>query len=401
MIHLARSQARDSINYLSLVENVNIHHPSHRVHSHSHFDVTFDIHQNQQRLKLTLEPNHDIFAEDASIQYLDVNGRVKKTESIDRREHKVFKGSTWVQSDSGNWDMVGWARVVVRRDGINPLFEGAFTVMHDQHHIRLRSNYMRTRHALDPILEETDDEYMIVFRDSDTWQQAHTELRRSLSDSPTCGTDKLDFNSKPNNILFPQDLKRSGPIWGSISTDSLFGLVKRQDGLGGNSGIDNLESTIGDTSGCPTTRKVALIGVVTDCTYTASFNSTESTNKNVIEVVNSASSLFETSFNITLGLRNLIVSDKECPATAPEESAWNLPCSTSDVSTRLDLFSTWRSQREDDNAYWTLMSDCRTGAEVGLAYVGELCNVGGIEEGTTGSGANFVARTPTEWQVFA
>ncbi|KAK2768442.1 hypothetical protein FQN54_000297 [Arachnomyces sp. PD_36] len=406
----ARSQARDSINYLSLVENVQINHPSHRIHAHSHFDLTFNLHQKEQRLKFSLQPNDDIFAEDAQVQYLDVDGNVRKTESIDRRAHKVFKGSTYALSDRGNWDRVGWARITVRRDGSDPLFEGAFTVMHEQHHVRLRSNYMRTKHELDPHLEDTDDEYMVVFRDSDFRQQPHIELKRSLSDSPACGSDALDFNAQPGDILYPQELKRSG-IWGAVSTDSLFGFSKRQefgDGLGGNSGIDNLESTIGDTSGCPGTRKVALIGVVTDCTYTASFNSSDAakekviddTRSNVIDVVNSASSLFESSFNITLGLRNLVVSDPECPATAPEETAWNMPCSTSDVSTRLDLFSTWRSKRDDDNAYWTLMSDCRTGAEVGLAYVGQLCK-GGVEDGASGSGSNFVAKTPTEWQVFA
>lgn len=404
IINTAYSQARDSLDYLSLVENVQIHHPSHRVHSHSHFDVTFNLHQKQQRLKLSLEPNHDIFPEDAQVEYLDVDGRVKKTESIDRRAHKVFKGATFALSDRGNWDRVGWARITVKRDGIHPLFEGAFTVMHEQHHIRLRSSYMRTKHELDPSLEETDDEYMVVFRDSDFREQPHMELKRSLSDSQTCGADGLDFNSKPNDILYPQDLKISG-IWGSVSTNSLFGFSKRQgnsgDGLGGNSGIDNLESTIGDTSGCPTTRKVALIGVVTDCTYTATFNSTQTARENVIDVVNSASDLFESSFNITLGLKNLIVSEADCPATAPEETAWNIPCSKSDVSSRLDLFSTWRSKRDDDNAYWTLMSDCRTGAEVGLAYVGQLCKAGSADGNSGGSGANFVAKTPSEWQVFA
>ena len=327
---------------------------------------------------------------------------MKKTEGVDRKKHKVFKGSTFLLSDRGNWDRVGWARVTVRRDGIHPLFEGAFSVLHDQHHIRLRSNYMRTKHELDPHLEDTDDEYMVVFRDSDFQYQPHMELKRSLGDSPTCGTDRLDFNSRPGDILYPQEIKRSG-IWGAISTDSLFGLNKRQgfsDGLGGNSGVVNLEDTIGDTTGCPTTRKVALIGVVTDCTYTSTFNSSESARENVIDVVNSASDLFERSFNITLGLRNLIVSEPDCPANTPQETAWNMPCSDSDVSKRLDLFSTWRTKRDDDNAYWTLMSDCRSGPEVGLAYVGQLCK-GGDGDGRSGSGANFVARTPTEWQVFA
>src|SRR5438034_7727312 len=124
---------------------------------------------------------------------------------------------------------------------------------------------------------------MIVFRDSDNGRQVHLELKRSIPMERACEADRLSYNSDPNHAVFRAMSKRDDGVWGSMSFDSLFGLSKRQGdtgGLGGNSGTTNLKSTIGSTAGCPTTRKVALIGVATDCSYTASFNSTETARKN-------------------------------------------------------------------------------------------------------------------------
>jgi hypothetical protein len=304
---------------------------------------------------------------------------------------------------------VGWARIVIRRDGIDPLFEGAFTIMGDHHHIQLRSNYVQTKHALDPYLEEDEDEYMAVFRDSDVAYNTKDHPRRSGLES-SCSADKLEFNTNPNHPVFQQTVKRGDGQWGSMPLSSLFSKrqIDSNNPGGGNSGGVNLRSSIGNSAGCPSTRKVALIGVATDCTYTASFNSTDSVRQNVITQINSASDLYQSTFNITLGLRNLTVSDAVCPATAPSSADWNLPCTSSaTIENRLNLFSGWRAQRQDTNAYWTLLSTCNTGAEVGLAWLGQLCNSGATtSQDTSGntqqvSGANVVVRTSTEWSVIA
>jgi hypothetical protein len=380
------------------------------VNAYSTFDLTFELHQSAQPIRLSLQPNHDILAaEGAYVEYLDKEGKVRHTERIDREAHKVFQGKSWILESEGEWTNVGWARIVIRRDGIDPLFEGAFTIMGDHHHIQLRSNYMQTKHALDPDLEEDDDEYMAVFRDSDIAHNTHTELKRSGME-PSCSADRLEFNTNPNHPVFQQAVKRDDGQWGTMPLSSLFGKrqIDNNNPAGGNSGGVNLRSSIGNSQGCPNTRKVALIGVATDCTYTASFNSTDSVRQNVITQINSASDLYQSTFNITLGLRNLTVSDAECPATAPSSADWNLPCTNSaTIENRLNLFSGWRAQRQDTNAYWTLLSTCNTGAEVGLAWLGQLCNSGTTtSQDTSGntqqvSGANVVVRTSTEWQVIA
>lgn len=396
----ASSKAPDPIYYVSNLDNPLISTPSHRVHHLSHFDVTFTLHEGKQRLKLTLEPNHDILADDAHIQYLDAQGNIKHSEPINRADHRVFKGSAWVEESPRVWTRVGWARIYVMRDGPRPLFEGAFSVMHDEHHIQLRSSYIQTRRTSDIDVADRGDDYMVVHRDSDRIPPDRSELKRSSGPS-SCEADKLSFNSDPNHPVLRGDPPQE---WGAMSLNSLFGLSKRQSdtgGVSGNSGGVNLKSTIGSTVGCPTSKKVALIGVATDCSFVASFNSTESARENVIGVVNTASDVYERTFNISLGLKNLTMSEASCPNSAPTAAPWNLPCSTSNITSRLDIFSTWRRSQTDTNAYWTLMSNCPTADEVGLSWLGQLCvtNVNGAADDVTG--ANIVIRTSTQWQVFA
>lgn len=408
---LAHSQRRNALNYLSLVESPEIRTPSNRVHSSSTFDLTFNLHQDQQRIKLSLEPNHDILPDDAVVEYLDQEGNVARVEKIVRSDHKVFKGLTWVENSDGDWVEAGWARIVVRRDGLDPLFEGAFSIMRDHHHVQLRSNYMRTKHQNDPILEDTNAEYMVIFRDSDFGQDSyHQELKRSAEPSPQCAHDSLSFNIQPSHPVYTKMLKRSDGVWGSMSFGSILG--KRQiDNLptgGGNSGGVNLKSTIGQTAGCPSTRKVALMGVATDCSYTGDFNSTDAVRQNVITQINSASNLYERTFNITLGLQNLTVSDKNCPGSQQAATPWNTACAgNTTIQDRLNEFSNWRGSRNDTNAFWTLLTLCNTGQAVGLAWLGQACIQGVQTAQQTGGGAesvasaNVVARTNTEWQVIA
>lgn len=296
---------------------------------------------------------------------------------------------------------------MIRRDGVNPLFEGAFSILHDNHHVQLRSNYMSTKHELDPEVEYHADEYMVVFRDSDIARRPSTsytlgELKRSTGLERSCKSDQLHFNFDPSQTV----LKRDVGHWGAAPISSLFG--KRQidtNGIptGGNSGGVNLKSTIGNSAGCPSTRKVALIGVATDCGYTGSFNSSESAHANVITQINLASNVYEKTFNITLGLQNLTVSDSSCPGTPAAATPWNTGCGGNlTITDRLNSFSQWRGDRNDTNAYWTLLTNCRTGSEVGLSWLGQLC-VSDVSKasGEVVSGANVVAKTSTEWQVIA
>lgn len=425
VLAIASSTIRNPLHGLAFVNNSTIHGNSHRVTALSHFELSFLLGTDVQ-IKLLLEPNHDILPHTgATVTYLDPDGNVVRTEEIDRLAHKVFKGTAWVRNiDAGeHWDQAGWARVSVLRDGVDPLYEGAFSLYRDNHHIQLARNYERTRHHLDPSVEVGEGDFMVLWRDSDIISEdeyMHSELKRGSAseDGLTCNSDVLKFNSLPEHPVYAGMLKRSQASWGSMSFSSLLGKRQIDTTTSGSSTGGNLVATIGQTAGCPTTRKVALVGVATDCTYTAQFNSTESVRANVINQMNTASDLYERTFNISLGLQNLTMSDANCPGTPASITPWNQECSDSvDIEERLNLFSGWRGTLNDDNSHWTLLSTCNTGSTVGLAWLGMSCvgtaistNVSTTGNGqTTGdnvetvSGANVVIRTQgaSEWQIIA
>ncbi|KAK2736599.1 hypothetical protein FQN57_000716 [Myotisia sp. PD_48] len=402
---------RDPINSISLVAQPVIHTPSHRVRTTSHFDLTFGLHQKRQRIKLTLEPNHDILSHAAQIKLLDGDGNIRRTERIKRDEHKVFKGWSWVQLDSGAWDRVGWTRITIREDGAHPLFEGTFSVMHDHHQIMLKSNYMRTKQQHDPHLEDTDSEYMVIFRDSDIGRQTYENKKRSVLSSNYCGAGSLPFNVERSQFAPPLQQNITTNLWNSVSLDSIFGLNKRQSD---NRASSDSTSNFANTAGCPTTRKVALIGVTADCSYTASFTSEDDVRRSIIDFVNSASQVFESTFNISLSLGDIDIFPRDCPSSAPSSARFNIGCGERvgenplSLFARLNFFSAWRGKKEDKFAFWTLVTTCASGPEVGLAWLDQLCNneVRGYQNPVNEtqqavSGTNAVVRTQSNWQVFA
>jgi len=408
-ITAAHSQARNQLRYLEVLNNTRIQSPKGRVNAYSHFDILLQPRSQHHRIRLSLEPNHDVLGDGATVNYIGADGSITRSETIDRADHKVFKGTTSIENDDDTWTNVGWARISVLRDGVRPLFEGAFSVHHDNHHIQLNSNYMQTKHELDPQLEEEDDNFMVLFRDSDIEQHTHTELKRSVSSDATCLSHQLEFNIRPDHPIYQARLNKEEGQWGSMSMSNVFGKRQFDTQTTGNTAGVNLTQSIGQAQGCPSTRRVALVGVATDCTYTNRFNSTQSTRQNVISVMNAASSAWESTFNISLGLQNLTIMDSSCPGTPQAATPWNQDCGVAnlDISARLNLFSQWRGTLKDNNSHWTLLTSCNTGSAVGLAWLGQVCVNDAFTTNTTGggsetvSGANVVAYTSTEWQVIA
>ncbi|KAH8907120.1 hypothetical protein BR93DRAFT_669865 [Coniochaeta sp. PMI_546] len=412
----AHSTERNHLSYISRIEDAVIHTPSHRVHAHSTFELSFRLHDGRQKVRLTLSPNHDILSEDAVVNLIGPDGTVQSVEQIDRSEHRIFKGDAFVKRPGhSEWTNVGWARIAVHRDGEVPVFEGAFRVDGDHHHIQTGEHYRHTGIIGDPEVEEDrSDEYMVVWRDSDIVGNGgsghdHDELKRDLSGTESCTSDSLLFNRDVEHPVYrgldERDAEAENSFW-SMNPRALFG--RQIDGTtSGNGAGVNLASTIGSTAGCPTTRKVALIGIATDCTYTAKFNSTSAIRSHIISTINSASQLYESTFNISLGIQNLTISNETCPSTPAPNTPWNIGCSGSTTITdRLNLFSKWRGQFNDTNAYWTLLSTCGTDSAVGLAWLGQVCVQGSQEssannQNETIAAANVVVWTSTEWQVIA
>lgn len=404
----AHSIKRSPVGAVSLIDDIDIRTPSHRVHAHSNFDLTFTL-NGERKVRLQLEPNHDILHDSFAVTHLGQDGKVREIKQVDRAEDKVFRGDAYVQRPGGGgWSKAGWARIMLHRDGKKPIFEGSFRIDGDNHHIQTGAHYQKLKHEDDPVVdfEGKGEDVMVVWRDSDvqSWLSDHSDLRRDVSSHSTCDSDSLDFNSKYHEL---EGLESRS--FGAITPRSLFGRQSIDGGSTGENGAGvNLIETIGSVDGCPTTRKVALVGIATDCTYTQTFDSEEELRKNIIAQVNAASQVFEAAFNISIGIQNLTISNETCPGTPPASAPWNVPCSDSvSLSNRLTLFSRWRGQFEDTNAYWTLFSTCNTDSAVGLAWLGQLCragsydNTGGSGRNETVAAANVVVRTSSEWQVFA
>lgn len=423
-------QRREPIDYLSPVTDAAIHAPAARVHAFSHFDLTFTLHRRRQYVKLALEPS-EVLAPDAQVDLVDQDGRSQRVQPLDRRDHRVFKGTSWVKTEPGHWQHVGWARIYLLTDGSTPLFEGAFSILGDDHHVMLASAYRATKQPHDRDVRDGPDDYVVAFRDSDIGFRGSLLERDDGDygdgggevDNGVCNAHLLDFNSR---LAFPLPHSRRSS-WGShrsfSSLDSLFGLFLRDNTNGGASnggssnGDNNYTDSIGSHAGCPTTRKVALVGAALDCNYVAaSNNSREAARRSAINVVNTASHVYESSFNISLGLRNLTVFPANCPGTPSKSAPWNIACNTSsqtmNLGGRLNLFSAWRGQNSDSNAYWTLMTACSSENEVGLSWLNQLCinqieNTGANSQNTpnasieTVSGANVIVHSATQWQIFA
>jgi hypothetical protein len=403
----ASSTAREPLKRINLAKNPSILTPNNRITALSTFDVAFDF--SGKRIRLSLEPNHDIFVEGAKVSYLGADGSIVREEPIDRLQHKVFKGAAWLRRGN-RWDRVGWARIDIKQDGLNPLFEGTFVVDHNHHHVQLASTYKQARSNEDPDIDLRENEFMVVFADSDARREEEQMELKKRATSLACASDQLGFNTQEDHPVYASMRARSENNFFSAPISALLGKRQLDNSPGGGNGAGtNLVQSIGSTAGCPTTRKVALVGVATDCTYTQSFNSnTNTTRQNVIAQMNSASELFESTFNISLGLANLVVTEPNCPTTVQQATPWNQACTNDiDIQDRLNLFSAWRGQQDDDFAHWTLLSTCNTGSAVGLAWLGQACTKGSQGSSSSGgtnetvAGANVVVRTLQEWQVIA
>ncbi|KAF4582030.1 disintegrin-like metalloprotease [Ophiocordyceps camponoti-floridani] len=421
LLSSAHSIRRNPVAYVTLVDDAVIGSPSHRVHADSHFDLTFTLHDGRNRFRLALEPNHDIVHDDFTISYLDSDGSVRETQTVPRSHHRVYRGHAFVERpDMQGWSKAGWARITVHRDGDRPIFEGTFRVDGNHHNVVGARQYLKLRHERDPVLDaDVDVDSMVVWRDSDVMDDddddddddMHAELKRDLSSSSNatteqrCDAGSLRYNMDKDNNYHDVDAasQSSNPLhfleWRS--------LVARQNDVMGGGPLPgaNLGNSIGSLDGCPTTKKVALVGIATDCTYWDGFNSREEIRTSVINMVNQASQLYESTFKISIGIRNLTISDKNCPGTPPASAPWNIGCGDQfTITDRLNAFSHWRGQLSDNNAYWTLLTRCATGSAVGLAWRGQLCRVGldsNRDTNETVASANVVVRTDTEWQIFA
>jgi len=132
--------------------------------------------------------------------------------------------------------------------------------------------------------------------------------------------------------------------------------------------------------------------------------------KQIFADFNTASGIYESTFNIALGVIALNITTDNCPATPVKGVEWNQECTAAyTIDQRLSDFSFWRGQdgRSSDGAgLWHLMTKCNSGSIVGIAWTKTLCQMKSQSQGA-GSGLQYTAGTgvssvtPNEWMVVA
>lgn len=256
------------------------------------------------------------------------------------------------------------------------LLHGAFTIDDNQYNIQSDTSYRKTWTEGEPEAAQQARPYMVA------WKTDDSDTNTKRQEETQCLSDTLDFNNNSLHSL-------------SSNLDSGFNLEARQNQF-------DITSVIGDTSGCPNTRQIALLGIATDCTYTAQFSSDDELRRHVVSQINAASEVYERSFNISLRVRDLIISDSNCPTGDSATPNWNRPCSSGlSINDRLGRFTEWRNQQGDtDDAVWSLLTTCNSGSTVGIAWIGTACRQPSQRrQGVVGT--NVVVRTSAEWQVIA
>lgn len=344
--------------------------------------------------------------------WLVYEGEVIDDAFTDKRLNEDFAGGIWRPHYLPTPDgQRGWARVMLldagnELEGREPLFEGAFSVDGVIYHVLTREAYLRNMQPSDPYPEGD----LVIFRDTDVHQPS------SLPQS--CAHDRLGYNVDSENpvLKFGRGDRRSkgwlepfGLLTDDVSAP-YDGLFKRQGDIGGG-GFESSDfvDTIGQTAGCPMTQQIIYMGVVSDCAYTATNGGNTNATQSILRNFNTVSLLYKSTFNISLGIVELQVSDPTCPTSDPN-NPWNVPCGSVSLNERLSLFSAWRGanfealsdQNSDPTGLWHLMSGCPSGTEVGVAWLGTVC-----QRRSSGNAPSIVSGTAvstggrTEWQVVA
>jgi hypothetical protein len=391
---LALSLIRDTTDQSSTIKTLQFSQDPHTITGASSFQVEFEVPYEHQRITLNLQPSRNVLSRLTTIEHIKSLPKNDVIADLKSQPPLLYKGVAFVNDDEKETQRrIGWARVMVRYREGRHIIEGTFTNDGTYHHISLDSNYRQARNEGRERRSE-GLQTLVVWREAHDGSHGVTE-KRSSPQASTCAAQRFDDRRR----YFPSEAAVEGEETDE-SHSRMLGQIRRQTP---NDWFDPADY-IGSTDGCPSSRRVALIGIAADCSYTAEFSSMQDARDNIVSQVNIASQLYEDTFNIALAIQNLTISDPSCPSTAPSSMPWNLGCTANgDISDRLSLFTRWRSRLRDDNAVWSLFSACRSGSTVGIAWIGSLCNRsrGSSYRGGGVGSANVVVRTAAEWQVFA
>lgn len=332
----------------------------------SSYHIELDLHRELVHSNATLEIHSE-----QGIEYLPIAAS------------NAFKGEVFQEQMSGAMQSVGWARLfITNASSLSPLsIDGTIKTIDDMFHIREISRYSLSKRSIDvaiaspfsrPASQQKSN--LIVFKDDPGryLENAgfHHGASSTLAEPHSCGIEKIDANLLTGSNI--------------MAKRSLFKRV---------------------VEGCPTSKMVLPIGIAADCTYIQQHGGTQASLSQILSNVNTASAVYEASFNVQLGVTRVVMA-QNCQSDPTQP--WNQQCSAGyTISQRLSDFSKWRaSQTSDKNGIWQLVSNCPTLPSVGIAWLGQMCQTGLVSQGPAGnqqfvSGTSVATIVPVEWKVTA
>ncbi|KAJ1878550.1 hypothetical protein LPJ57_003346, partial [Coemansia sp. RSA 486] len=386
---------------------------------------------------LVVEPNYDLIHPDAVMTRAVLGGQTIKSE-IPMHDIGIYRGHVLrtgavrpkdMSESLRKWEMSkrdqfsfdeqsSWVRMSVFRDAKGrAVLDGMFGVDGETYYVKPAHAYMLTKRDGDPALsnpysrrsEELQFASSIVYRQSDLVNESaghHVSKRKRDGSGPqnqskkiqSCGAHRLPGNTPET----PPRLEVGDPM-------HPVRMVKQAGDLGGMLrkravAFDKNPNAL--NAGCITARKVLYMGAAADCTYVTKYQSQDGARMQILSNWNQASAVYERQLNVALGLIALQIEDLSCPTNIASNKAWNRGCSESyAIDKRLSDFSSWRAEQGDDGCgLWHLMTNCPTGTEVGLAWVGTMCMTSASSntaQGGVSSGTGVSAVSRDEWKVVA
>ncbi|KAJ3078816.1 hypothetical protein HK102_004222, partial [Quaeritorhiza haematococci] len=436
------------IRHYDFVAQTNIFRP----HSNQVF-LSFAAYNTSYRL--VLEPNHDLLHDDAvlTVHSDDSNFTVTQKPLFRQKVH-AYRGRVVEEVGRGRVQDVGWARVLFHDDdpfeveGRDPMFEGVFTTStHGMHHIKSIESYKLSKRSVDvdvasplsrPELHRRAG--MIIFRDMDDELSLNWSNIPSTSSSPLSSSsfnddlngyrwfDMVDqgraavtassavvaangtcpyqhANTLTKRAITSSDVHTCGTVDGNRDALEQYLKVLEQKGK-----LEKRQGNVGPT-GCPASRMVLFMAAAADCTYIQRYGGQEQALKQILTDFNTASAVYESTFNIALGLIEVKLVQACGNNNENPPLTWNQPCSEQyTINDRLSDFSEWRGAKQkiqaDQAGLWHLLTQCSSGASVGVAWLAMLCNQDVFPQSANNqiqfvSGTGVSSIVPTEWKVVA
>ncbi|KAJ1981364.1 hypothetical protein H4R35_000755 [Dimargaris xerosporica] len=412
------------------------------------FDDTFqwEFHAFNTTFRFLLEPNHDLIHPEATWSRASLDHAHLP---FDRSAIKIYQGHAMTvemptglaqQSPSpsahlfrhsrqeldsdrnwGQYSLPGDARLIIYDYDQNgqPIFDGSFDVEGATYYVKPIALYEDTRRSDDPTIASPSirspahrDSSMIVYRSTDyapdTASQSTSALHRrqdprfSSSIRSQCATAHSEWNRQQTAAAVSHQLANlDRPSYLEVPHDPWLGLARRSE-----LPEQWLRQLRRDTpqAGCPGSTRVVYFGVAADCTYVQAYQTPDKARAQILSNWNQASAVFERQFNVKLGIIELKILDSGCPISPDSKLPWNRGCASNyPIEDRLSDFSQWRGSKGKDSAgLWHLMTNCPTGTEVGIAWLGTLCLTKANQQPggyTSGTGISAVSRE--EWQIVA